>query len=336
MACLVSAYLFPGSFNNGSVLKPSTFLNQVGVPMIFLLSSFSLSADHFLRAFTSLKLNVFTQAVSFLVFPAVMLVLSKSLLPLLLPPPLIKGMLILSSLPTTINMCVSLTSLAGGDVPLAITNACVGNFLGLFLTPLWLGVFFRTGSQPSSAEAFNVWSAVMSLSNKILLPMVGGQVLRATPLNGLLLKDKRFPPISKRIQECILLSIVLNAFCNTFTPGSTSVPISYKSFATLLFLIPVLHVSAFVFVVKCLTFWGERRGGSPFAASSIVASALCGSHKTLAFGLPLVKTIFGADPNISLYSVPILIVHPTQLFLGSLFAKQLLPYVEVEKKKMQE
>ncbi len=63
-----------------------------------------------------------------------------------------------------------------------------------------------------------------------------------------------------------------------------------------------------------------------------VAAAFCGSHKTLAFGLPLINTIFEGNPNLAAYCAPLMLIHPLQLVLGSL----VVPYFKEFAKEGQE
>jgi sodium/bile acid cotransporter 7 len=53
----------------------------------------------------------------------------------------------------------------------------------------------------------------------------------------------------------------------------------------------------------------------------------CGSHKGLAFGLPLVNTIFEGNPNLAFYCAPIMFIHPLQLVVGSFVMPRLQQYV---------
>jgi len=83
----------------------------------------------------------------------------------------------------------------------------------------------------------------------------------------------------------------------------------------LLTLLSAIHVAA---VLGLFAFFRQSKivGANPGEA---VAATFCGSHKTLAFGLPLINTIFDGSPNLAAYCAPIMLIHPLQLILGSLF-----------------
>jgi sodium/bile acid cotransporter 7 len=54
------------------------------------------------------------------------------------------------------------------------------------------------------------------------------------------------------------------------------------------------------------------------------------ASKTLAFGLPLVNTIFEGNANLAAYCAPLMIIHPLQLIVGSLLIPRLEKYTEEE------
>ena len=89
-----------------------------------------------------------------------------------LAPGLRDGMLVMSALPTTVNMCVALSRSSGGDEALAIFNAVLGNLLGVLLTPAVLLRLVGTRGTLSAADT------LQKLTTKVLLPLMVGQLLR--------------------------------------------------------------------------------------------------------------------------------------------------------------
>jgi solute carrier family 10 (sodium/bile acid cotransporter), member 7 len=53
--------------------------------------------------------------------------------------------MVLACLPPTINMCISQTQASGGNMLTAIFNAVLGNFIGVFLTPILVIVLMGVG-----------------------------------------------------------------------------------------------------------------------------------------------------------------------------------------------
>jgi len=318
---VLSAKKFPSLGANGSILKPEIFFGKYGVTGIFLLSGLSVELSELKDAARNLKLNALIQSISFLAWPFLigMPVVStiKRLMPNLLPPALLDGILILTCLPTTVNMCVILTRSAGGNVSSALCNAVIGNMMGILATPALLMGFFGSTIQLPFIDI------ILKLCKKVLLPVTVGQILRAGGAKDFYIRNKkRF----KVMQESILVGLVWNAFCNAFTKG---LGVELKHAIFLLCLLPTLHLGSMFILFKL--FSSKRLN---FTKREVVAGIFCASHKTLAFGLPLVNTFFEGNPNLAAYCAPIMFIHPLQLILGSLLTGPLSDYTASEQEEL--
>mmetsp|Transcript_21230 Transcript_21230/g.31478 ORF Transcript_21230/g.31478 Transcript_21230/m.31478 type:complete len:417 (-) Transcript_21230:1728-2978(-) len=303
------ARVFPMLGMNGGILRPELFIGKFGVTFIFLLSGLSLELAELTEAFANFKLNTAVQLSTFAAWPFLVgLPLTRMFtrfFPTCLPPSLLDGLLILTCLPTTVNMCILLTSTAGGNVASALCNAVISNIAGIFVTPALLLKFFGTEVQ------LPFFDMVWKLCNKVLLPVAIGQVLRKTKVVEVYKKhSKKF----KKTQEIVLLGIVWNAFCNAFAEG---IGLQMNHFFVLLALLPSLHLGA---LALFFIIFDKAR----FPPKDVVAGMFCASQKTLAFGLPLINTIFEGNPNLAAYCAPIMFIHPLQAFLGSF----IIPWVE--------
>ena len=282
---------------------------------LFLLSGLSLKLAELTNAAANLKLNALIQAVTFGAWPFLVGVpLTKGIetfLPNLLPKPLLEGLLILTCLPTAINMCIILTTASGGNVATALCNTVISNMAGIFLTPALLLRFFGKGIELPFFEL------VSKLCNKVLLPVAVGQALRATPVKDFYEKRTK---IFKRLQEVVLLGIVWNAFCNAFTKG---LGLDLSHAVALLVILPLLHVGSLVSLFAL--FKSKILNNTPGEA---VAATFCASHKTLAFGLPLINTIFEGSPNLASYCAPVMFIHPLQLVTGSFMVPYFTKFTE--------
>ena len=165
------AKLYPWLGENGSILRPEYFIGQYGVATIFLLSGLSLRLSELSDAISNVSLNMAIQFATFVVWPfCIGLPLTKALGSFnnnfLLPRPLLDGLLILSCLPTTINMCVVLTSTSGGNVACSLCNAVTSNVAGIFITPALLIMFL--GKREINLPFLDM---VKKLCGKVLLPV---------------------------------------------------------------------------------------------------------------------------------------------------------------------
>lgn len=160
---------FPSIGKNGGLLCPELFIGKFGVTLIFLLSGLSLEVTELTKAVSNVKLNSLVQLSTFAAWPFLIGLPLKwfvnNFLPNLLPPALVDGLLILTCLPTTVNMCIILTTAAGGNTASAICNAVISNLAGIFLTPALLVHFFGTQIKLPFLDM------VFKLCNKVLLPV---------------------------------------------------------------------------------------------------------------------------------------------------------------------
>lgn len=211
-------------------------------------------------------------------------------------------------LPCTINLCVALTRSANGNTAAAIFNAVFGNFIGIFVSPLL--VLYMLGTKTD----FNFKLTVKNLAKLVLLPVLTGQILRLTPVKTFMDKNKQ---ITKIFGELILIAIVFNTFSDSFSKGiGTEMTKELKS---LFVILPTIYL------ILNGIFWSLARYLFPRVdIRTHVASMLCSSQKTLAFGLPFIKTAFSSRKDLSTILTPLLIYSPTQLFIATTILVPLL------------
>ncbi|CAE7641463.1 slc10a7, partial [Symbiodinium pilosum] len=287
----------PSLAMNGGLLHVDS-VSDYAVAVIFLLSGFSLKLSEMRAAALDFRLNLLTQ------------MLSLGLIPLLAYPlvqlghgskwihgQLLDGLMITACLPTTVNMCVLLAKSAGANTAVALTNAILGNLLGVCVTPALL--LLTLGARAS----IQLGPAVQKLVVKVVVPVLLGQCLRSSRALQRFYTEKS--ALFKKLSECLLLLIVWNAFSNAFVAG---LGVSGKELIFLAVLMPVSHIILLTGFVRSLS-W-SRIGIAPRDA---VAASLVASQKTLAFGLPLIKTIFEGSADLAYFCAPIMLLHPMQL-----------------------
>jgi predicted Na+-dependent transporter len=73
-----------------------------------------------------------------------------------------------------------------------------------------------------------------------------------------------------------------------------------------------------IYLVLSLLFWRLSLYLLPgMDAKTRAASLFCATQKTLAFGIPFIKTAFGTRPDLAYILAPLLLYAPAQLLLGS-------------------
>lgn len=175
---------------------PERILSKYGVFLVFFLSGLSLQLRDLKASLLDLRLNLLIQLWSLVVWPCLIGLptiatlrscVASNRYPLLskfLPTQqLLDGILITTCLPTTINMCVFLSSAANANVATALCNAILGNLLGIFVTPAWLLHFFGGSTTKNQGPLIELPfpTMVSKLCAKVLLPVSVGQSLRGMP-----------------------------------------------------------------------------------------------------------------------------------------------------------
>lgn len=309
------AYLKPGVAKTGGLIRPEITISKFGVAGIFFLSGLSLRLREMLAAMTHLRLNALVQAVMFGATPLYYLGLAQALRAWTpLPAALVDGVLVLGTLPCTVNMCIALTTAAEGNVASAICNAVLGNLLGVFATPALL---YRHFGHTVSVPFFTFLNKIIL---KVLIPLLIGQTARALFLEKIYLAHKKK---FSRSMDLLLISIVYATFCDVFARGGLGV-----SGSSLLFLMVVLPSA---FTASQLAMLGIARNPLlKLSKKDQIAAMFCGTQKTLAFGMPLIQAFFEGNPSLALITTPLLVLHPMQLLIGSLLTPYLRKYAADE------
>jgi len=302
------AAAYPDAGRTGGPLAPEISVSWVAVVLIFFITGLKLKTQELSKAASYWKLNLYVLSFTYIFIPGTVFVLALLLRQTAFNSQLIDGLIVLSCLPTTISMCVILTKTGGGNEAAAVFNATVSNFLGIFITPsLVVLLLERSG-------AVSIEKIIMKLAVKVIAPIVFGQLLRyAFP--GVQPFISRQGKNLKRFSEILLLFIVYCVFCNTFYNGVDAKP---QEFAILLGILIPLHLT---FLVVCFT--TSRLPCLGYSRPDIVAVLFCSTEKTVALGIPLITAIYEGNDDIGILSVPLLIYHPMQLVIGSLFVGHL-------------
>lgn len=199
----------------------------------------------------------------------------------LLDPLLLDGLLVVSAVPTTISSAYIITGAMRGNVGAALFNCAFGNFLGVFITPLWLFALL------SSRGSVAIGSTLGRLALTMVVPTLVGLLLQKIFERQLLRIERRLSTVLAIVNKFALFLIVYFAFCDTFSQEWT---VSGEQMV-LLFL-----CNFALFVTLCATAGGAAKL-LRFERADVVACVNCGAQKTLAIALPLI-TIFATNPGV--------------------------------------
>lgn len=317
---IILAYIYPPL--GAQYLAPQITASWLAVVFIFVLSGLGLKTEELSKAFQRFQFNIFVQLFNFLVTSSIVFGISRFLISVnALPQALADGMVISACLPMTINMVIVLTKSSGGDEAAAVFSAAFGNLIGVFLTPvLILGYLGVQGD-------IDLLSVFIKLALKVVVPVFVGQILQkfVPPVVAFV---KKYKPKFKQVQQWCLVFIVYTVFCKTFRGDNQVGEVGLGSAFAMIaiqFCILCLVMTIAWFALK-LFFRDEP-------ALRVMGLYGC-THKTVAMGIPMITAIYETNPNVGLYTLPLLVWHPTQLVIGSALAPKLMKFVEDEQNRL--
>ena len=178
--------------------------------IIFLISGITLKTETLINALANVKLNLIVLINIFVVTTWFFTGVSYALRGSGMNMDIVDGILILGALPTTVNMCVVMTTSSKGNASAALFNATFTNIMGIFISPAY--IFWLLGAKGSVSFS----EVLLSLTYKVIIPTFIGQILVNVKINAVENFLKALKPYTKRIQETLLCMIVWATFSTTF------------------------------------------------------------------------------------------------------------------------
>ncbi|MCA1326632.1 bile acid:sodium symporter family protein [Herbaspirillum sp. alder98] len=298
VAVVITASILPCT---GTVAVGFDWLTTFMIGLLFFMHGAKLPREAVVAGLTHWRLHLTVLLCTFALFPLIGL-LAGPLLSHVLAPELYIGLLYLCVLPSTVQSSIAFTSVARGNVPAAICAASASNLLGIFLTPLLVGVLVVAhGGQQVSLDS------ILKIVYQLLLPFVAGQVLRGW-IGDWIARNKSW---LKFVDQSSILLVVYVAFSEAVVEGLWhQVPASML--ATVLVINAVLLA-----LIMLLTTFGSRRLG--FNKEDEITIVFCGSKKSLASGVPMAKVLF-ASGSIGMVLLPVMLFHQLQLMVCAVLA----------------
>ncbi|TCV96048.1 sodium/bile acid cotransporter 7 [Luteibacter rhizovicinus] len=288
----------------GVVAQVFGVATDVAIGLLFFLHGAKLSREAVVAGMTNWRLHVTVLASTFALFPLLGLALKPILSPLVTPE-LYLGVLFLCTLPSTVQSSIAFTSIARGNVPAAICSASASSLLGIFITPLLVGLVISS----HGAGAPMSWESVGKIVMQLLLPFVAGQV--AQRWIGAWVARHR--DLVNTVDRGSILLVVYTAFSAAVLQGLWhQMPL------------PVLAGLAAVNIVLlavalAITRYGARALG--FAKEDEITIVFCGSKKSLAAGVPMANVLFAGHP-LGTIVLPIMLFHQIQLMTCAVLARR--------------
>jgi sodium/bile acid cotransporter 7 len=294
------ASLLPAS---GSFADHFGVATSLAIALLFFLHGARMSTDIVIAGILHWRLHLVILLTTFAVFP--LLGLALGLIPhSLLPQPLYLGILFLCVLPSTVQSSIAFTSIAGGNLPAAICSASASNILGMFLTPLLVGLLFSVGGHGTFS-----WDVMEKILLQLLAPFVAGQILQPWIGNWVRSKKRILTPVDRGS----ILMVVYVAFSKAVVEGLWQT-FSLRDIAVVVGLDMLLLGFVLTFTMR-----GSRLMG--FNRPDQITITFCGSKKSLASGVPMAGVIF-AGQSIGAIVLPLMLFHQIQLMVCAVISQK--------------
>lgn len=302
VATVLTATLLPC---RGTAAQYFNLATHVAVGLLFFMHGAKLSREAVLSGITHWRLHLTVACCTFLLFPVLGFLL-QPVLSHFVTPELYLGMLFLCLLPSTVQSSIAFTSMAKGNVPAAICSASASNILGIFITPLLVGLLLaQTQGQHGSLDS------ILNIVSQLLLPFIAGQIAQRW-IGGWVNRNKG---TLKYVDQSSVLLVVYTAFSEAVISGlwqQTPLP----TLAGLL----VVNVVLLAIVMTCTTLLSRKLG---FGREDEIAIVFCGSKKSLVSGVPMAKVLF-AGAAIGQIVLPLMLFHQIQLMVCAVMAQRYL------------
>jgi solute carrier family 10 (sodium/bile acid cotransporter), member 7 len=215
---------------------------------------------------------------------------------------LLRGIIFLCILPSTVQSSIAFTSIAGGNVSAALCSATLSNIIGVVLTPILASMLIMSSGTKLSS------STMQAIAIQILIPFALGQL--AKPLLASFLA--RHKMATMLLDRSSILLIVYSAFSSGVVSGIWQ-KLSIGEVGLIIFLdclILFFAVLFTTFVSNLLRFSKEDK----------ITIVFCGSKKSLASGLPIANILFPIH-SVGMIVLPLMLFHQAQLFLCAILAR---------------
>lgn len=280
-------------------------IGEVGITFVFLFYGLKLNLRILRKDLSNWKLHLVVQLSTFVIFPLVVLPLvltfgngDNHLLWL--------GAFFLAALPSTVSSSVVMVSIAKGNVPSAIFNASLSSLLGVFITPLWMGIVLTV----NPAQTVELTGIITKLILQVLLPVITGIFLNRF-FGGWAESKSRF---FKLFDQSVILLIVYLSFAKSFAGNHFS---SISNFD--LILVAILCLALFFSIYFIILAISRRL---KFNQKDTTSAQFSGSKKSLVHGTVMSNVLFPGLNGIGVVLLPLMMYHALQLVVVGFIARE--------------
>ncbi|MCP9266918.1 bile acid:sodium symporter [Xenorhabdus sp. XENO-1] len=299
---VIIATLFPCE---GESKKWFQYLTTAAIALLFFMHGAKLSRSAILAGVGHWRLHLVIFLSTFVLFPILGMGL-YFIVPEWLSPTVYMGFLYLCALPATVQSAIAFTSVAKGNVAAAICSASASSLLGVFISPLLVGLLIQTNDGGGHADT---WNAIKDIILQLMVPFIAGHLSRPLIASWV---EKHKKLVNTTDRSSILL-VVYVAFSEAVVEG-----IWHKIDAYSLMMIGVV-CCVLLAMVLMINVYSSRLFG--FSKEDEITIVFCGSKKSLANGVPMANVLFPAS-MVGVMLLPLMIFHQIQLMVCAVLAQR--------------
>jgi len=302
ISMIVLAYFWPHIGAKDSVI-PFSKIATYGVSVIFFFYGLRLSPQKLKTGLSNWKLHLVVQMATFVLFP-LLVILAKSIIGNNGFDTIWVGVFFLASLPGTVSSAVVMVSIAKGNIPSAIFNASISTLMGVFITPLWIGIYLNTASVD-----MDLGPVLLKLTLQVVFPVILGILLHSV----LGFFAEKHSKKLRYFDQAIILLIVYTAFCESFAKKI------FEGYSALLLLGLGAAMIGLFYAVYGIIYLTSKI--LKFKYEDKITALFCGSKKSLVHGTVMSNVLFAGSPFIGIVLLPIMMYHALQLVMVSVIAQ---------------
>jgi len=292
--------LFPAHGMGAGIFAAVT---NAAIALLFFMHGARLSREAIVAGIGHWRLHLTILSMTFAAFPVVGLLIGPVIKPFITPT-LYSGLLFLCCLPSTVQASIAFTSTARGNVPAAVCSASASSLLGVFLTPLLIGLVMLGEGSGGVPISFDIIGKIVL---QLLLPFIAGHAMRPW-IGAWAMRNKS---LLKVVDQGSILLVVYTAFSAAVVGGLWS-----RTSAQDLVILAVICFGLLALLLAFALGVGRAIG---FPVEDRITLLFCGANKSLATGIPMANIIF-AGQAVGAIVLPLMIYHQIQLLTGAFIA----------------
>lgn len=287
-------------------------LANYGVSFIFFFYGLRQKPETLKVGLSNWRLHLLIHATTFLLFPLLAFA-GKTIFQTPSSEELWTGIFFQSTLPSTVSSAVVMVSIAGGNIPAAIFNASLSSTIGVFITPLWMGLLLN-----SAESSFDLSHVFIKLIIQVIIPVLLGVYFHSRFGHF----AEKYRKNMRYFDQTIILMIVYTSFSESFSQHM------FKGFGVKDILFLSLGLVGFFLLVFFLV--SRICQFLNFNRADTITALFCGSKKSLVHGTVMAKVLFAHSVNTGVILLPVMLYHTLQLIVGSIIAQKMARNSEPE------